>query len=116
MDKMNLACFLWISVGTMKIELQKVGKEDFFYFFLLNVEASKEQLRKSNNCIYRSSPIHLPADLACEIPFKNLVSSHLPIANAVLLNVPIQNSTREAAVKQIPSISTEHLIRNSSLG
>ena len=33
MDKMNLACFLWISVGTIKIELQKVGKEDFSISF-----------------------------------------------------------------------------------
>lgn len=80
------------------------------------MEASKEQLRKSNNCIHHCSPIHLPADLACEIPLKTLASSHLPIANAVLLNVPIHNSTREAAFKQTPSISTERLIREWLIG
>lgn len=41
---MNLVRSLWISVGTITFELQKVGKEDYSFFFLLSVEASKEQL------------------------------------------------------------------------
>lgn len=102
--------------GNNKDWATKGWQRGLFFFFLLSVEASKEQLRKSNNCIRCSSPIHLPADLVCEIPFKNLASSHLPIANAVLLKVPIHNSTREAAIKQIPSVSTEDLVKDSSLG
>lgn len=113
----NESCLFSLDFGGNNKDWATKGwQRGLFFFFLLSVEASKEQLRKSNNCIQRSSPIHLPADLACEIPFKNLASSHLPIANAVLLNVPIHNSTREAAIKQIPSISTEDLVRNSSSG
>lgn len=102
--------------GNNKDWATKGWQRGLFFFFLLSGETSKEQLRKSDNCIRCSSPVHLPADLVCEIPFKNLASSHLPIANAVLLNVPIHNSTREAAIKQIPSASTEHLDKDGSLG
>lgn len=97
----NESCLFSLDFGGNNKDWATKGwQRGLLFFFLLSVEASKEQLRKSNNCIHRSSPIHLPADLACEIPFKNVASSHLPIANAVLLNVPIHNSTREAAIKQ----------------
>lgn len=84
---MNLARFLWGFDGNNKDPTTKGWQRGLFFFFLLSIEASKERPRKSNNCIHHCSPIHLPADLSCEIPLKILASSHLPIANVALLNV-----------------------------
>lgn len=54
-------------------------------------------------------------DLACEIPFKNVTPAHRLMADAALFNVPVCSPMREGAVKQMASISAEHLVRNALL-